>query len=277
MAGPDVIIRSIVEKEITVIENGQMVTKLVPFESGGVDSTYYSRGSRGLSLKLYFTLTITNEGDEVATNVVVDNPIPPETVYSIGSATGEKGVVYFSVDDGVSFHSENERQFNPGQSTDIRWVIAGMPPGSSCKLGFQVFVGGIATSFWTDSSRGFLSQLSRFMAKVRNDKRREPRVVDNIVHIHECRNDPDLVDESISCEGINFSSHGLQLRTDYALVPNTPLNITLSIGDSVTRYQLRGEIRWTEIIDNDCQIGLLFSEEKDFNGWAADVENMYVA
>ena len=81
--------------------------------------------------------------------------------------------------------------------------------------------------------------------------------------------------ESTSCEGIDFSSHGLQLRTENALVPNTLLNITLSIGDSVTRYQLRGEILWTEIINNECQIGLLFSEEKDFHTWVADVENRY--
>ena len=160
MAGPDVKIRSMVEKEITVIENGQKVTKHVPIQSGGIAS----------SLKLYFSLTITNEGDEVATNVAVDNPIPPETVYAIGSATGEKGVVSCSVDNGVSFHSENEKLFNPGQCTDIRWVIDDMPPGSSCKLGFQVFVGGIATSFWTVSSRRIRSLLSRFRARIRNDQ-----------------------------------------------------------------------------------------------------------
>jgi len=49
----------------------------------------------------------------------------------------------------------------------------------------------------------------------------------------------------------------------------------LSIGDSATRYQLRGEILWTEIINNECQIGVMFSEEKDFDVWVVDVENMY--
>jgi len=107
------------------------------------------------------------------------------------------------------------------------------------------------------------------------DKRREPRIVDSIAHIHECHDDPDLVGDSITCEGINFSSHGLLLRTDSALVPNTLLDITLSIGDSATTYELRGEILWTEIIDNNCQIGLLFSGEKDFRAWAANVENKY--
>jgi len=143
MAGPDVKIRSMVEKEITVIENGQEVTKLVPVPFEAIDK----------GTKLYFTLKITNEGDEVATNVVVDNPIPPETVYGISSATGETGVVTCSIDGGVSFHSENEQQFTLGQCTDIRWVIDEMLPGSNCKLGFQVFVGNIAISLWSTPSR----------------------------------------------------------------------------------------------------------------------------
>jgi len=155
MAGPDIRIQSMVEKEVTVTENGQKVTKLVTVSSGGIAS----------SPKLYFTLTITNDGDEVATNVVVDNPIPPETIYAVGSATGEKGVVSCSVDDGVSFHSENEQLFNPGRYTDIRWVIDEMPPGSSCKLGFQIIA-----SFWTISSRRIMSLVPRYSARVRNDQ-----------------------------------------------------------------------------------------------------------
>jgi len=161
MAGPDIRIRSMVEKEITVIENGQKVTKLVPVESGGIASSF----------KLYFTLTITNEGDEVASNVVVDNPIPPDTVYAIGSATGEKGVVACSIDNGVSFHAENEQLAKPGRCTDIRWVVEDMLPASSCKLGFQIFVCTMATSGSTNLSQGFLSLLSRYGGRVRSDIR----------------------------------------------------------------------------------------------------------
>ena len=108
------------------------------------------------------------------------------------------------------------------------------------------------------------------------DKRSEPRVVDSIAHIHECHDDPWLVGESIACEAIDFSSHGLQLKTDHALVPSTLLNITLSIGDSGTRYQLRGEILWTEIIDTDCHMGMTFSEEKgtDLDAWVDQFERV---
>ena len=143
MAGADVKIKSLVEKEITVTEDGRKVTRLVPVPFGAIASSF----------KLYFTLMITNEGDEVATNVMVDNPIPPGTIYAIGSATGEKGVVSCSIDSGATFHNENEQQFHQGRCTDIRWEIDDMPSGSSCKLCFQVFVSSIATSFWATSSR----------------------------------------------------------------------------------------------------------------------------
>ncbi len=103
---------------------------------------------------------------------------------------------------------------------------------------------------------------------------REPRVehrVKFVAQVHECDDDPDLVGESITCESIDFSISGLRLRTDQALVPNTLLNITLSVGDAVPRYLLRGEIRWTEIIDNDCHMGVSFIEEKgtDLDSWVA--------
>ena len=113
MTGPDVKIRSIVEKEITIHGRGRKVTGRVPVESEAIPR----------SLKLYFTLTIINEGDEVATHVVIDNPIPPGTVYAIGSATSEKGVVSCSDDDGVSFHSEKKQLSAPGRCSELLQFI----------------------------------------------------------------------------------------------------------------------------------------------------------
>ena len=130
MEGPDVKIRSIVEKEITVHENGHKVTKRVPVPPGKIAD----------SLRLYFTLTVINEGDDLAANVVVDNPIPPGTVYAIGSATGERGTVLCSTD-GVFFHPEDEQLSTPTQCTDIRWVIGELAPQTGCVLCFQVIVG----------------------------------------------------------------------------------------------------------------------------------------
>ena len=114
------------------------------------------------------------------------------------------------------------------------------------------------------------------------DKRKEPRVehsIKFIAHVHECLDDPELEGESIACEAINFSGHGILLRTDKALIPETLLNITISIGDPLSEYQLRGEIIWTEIFDNDCQMGVLFLEEKgtDLDAWVANFGDTFKA
>lgn len=111
------------------------------------------------------------------------------------------------------------------------------------------------------------------------DKRRESRVAHDlkfIAQIHECLDDPELEGESIVCAAIDFSHHGLRLHTDKALVPNTLLNITISIGDPPIEYKLRGEIRWTKILDNNCHMGVVFSEEKgaDLDAWGAHIDRL---
>lgn len=85
MASPEVKIRSIVEQEIKVIEHGRKVTRFVQVPSGAV----------GSGIKLFFTLTIVNEGDEVAINVVVDNPIPPGTYlcYRVSNECGGRFIL----------------------------------------------------------------------------------------------------------------------------------------------------------------------------------------
>jgi uncharacterized repeat protein (TIGR01451 family) len=141
-ADPDLSIQMVAEREITVMENGQEVTRRVPtlqIESGA---------------DLYFTLRIVNQGDEPATNVVVDNPIPEDTLYVDGSAGGEGAEVMFSVDNGETFAVSDELQYEfttfggttemrragPEQYTDIRWVVANIGPGDDEELSFKVKV-----------------------------------------------------------------------------------------------------------------------------------------
>ena len=112
------------------------------------------------------------------------------------------------------------------------------------------------------------------------DKRRERRQIAHdmefVVHIHESPDDPKLAGTSITCEITDFSGHGLHVLTDIALTPDTLLNIKSSIGDPVSSYGLRGEIRWTEIVENHCHMGIQFSEEKgtDLDAWVADFGSM---
>ena len=60
------------------------------------------------------------------------------------------------------------------------------------------------------------------------DKRSEERVQHNVrffVHVHECDEDPDLVGVSIACEAVDFSPHGLQLKTDEQLPEGSLLSL----------------------------------------------------
>ncbi len=91
-----------------------------------------------------------------------------------------------------------------------------------------------------------------------------------VAHIHECDDDPELVGKSIACEITDFSGHGLHVLTDVALVPDTLLNIKISIDGSVSSYGLRGEIRWTKITDNHCHVGIQFEEDEGLVAWVAD-------
>ena len=105
------------------------------------------------------------------------------------------------------------------------------------------------------------------------DKRERRQIVDGmefVAHIHECYDDPELVGKSIACEITDFSGHGLHVLTDVALVPDTLLNIKISIGRSISSYGLLGEIRWTKIADNRCHVGIQFEEDEGLDAWVAD-------
>jgi len=104
------------------------------------------------------------------------------------------------------------------------------------------------------------------------DKRSEARVPQNIrffVHIHECEDAPEMVGDSIACEAVDFSHHGLQFRSDRALIPNSLLNITIGIGEPFGMFLLRGEIRWVRPVGDAHAMGILLHDEDgtDFREW----------
>ena len=138
LAKPQIEIQTITEKEVIEKIDGQEVKRLVPaeeIEPGQV---------------LIFTLKYANKGDEKATNVVIKNPIPKDTLYVVGSATGDTPT--FSIDGGKSFKRPSlltykidtpngktvQKIASSEQYTDIRWVISKVPPGTTGKVSFQV-------------------------------------------------------------------------------------------------------------------------------------------
>ena len=100
--------------------------------------------------ELRYSVRFTNTGtDEVdAGSVVITNPIPRNTEYLEGTATGDAAKVLYSVDSGAQFASpaalrvvENgsEAPANASDYTTIRWVYApSLAPGATGTVSFNV-------------------------------------------------------------------------------------------------------------------------------------------
>lgn len=141
-AGPKIEVQTISEKEIIEIVDGKETVKIIP-------ATDIEPGQN-----LIFTLKYSNTGDEKATNVVINNPIPKDTTYQIGSAFGENSTIVFSIDSGQTFKDpsllEYEIKGSNGKSTqkiasseqytDIRWIVQKISPGEQGKVGFKAKV-----------------------------------------------------------------------------------------------------------------------------------------
>ena len=140
LAQPKISINMTAEKEVVEVVNGKQITKRMPAETAGPGQ------------KLIFTLQYKNDGNEKATNVKVDNPIPDNTVYIVGSGIGKNSKMLFSIDGGKTYKQPSlltyeetlpdgkkvKKQASPEQYTHVRWVISEVLPGNEGTVGFQV-------------------------------------------------------------------------------------------------------------------------------------------
>lgn len=141
LAAPQVQLAITAEKEVTVTQNGEQVVQRVPAGEAAPGET------------VIFTIVYENVGDEAATNVVVNNPLPEGTAYVPGSAT-EAGELTFSIDGGETFKSpslltyevanpdgtQERRVASPEQYTHIRWQIPEISAGGNGEVNFRVQV-----------------------------------------------------------------------------------------------------------------------------------------
>ena len=114
------------------------------------------------------------------------------------------------------------------------------------------------------------------------ENRSEPRIDHQVrffVHVHECDEDPDIVGTSLSCDAVDFSVHGLQLRTEYELITGTLLNITIGIGQPFAMYLLRGEVRWVRPNADEIFMGVLLrdADATDFAAWVENFDEIFLA
>ncbi len=123
-------------------------------ESGETTTEWVEANEIEPGQKLRYTVRYVNAGDEAATDVRIENPIPELTVYLSDSATGEGSTIVFSADGGETYAPPQEvtyevrvfgggtdrRPANPERFTNIRWLIEEIPPGSQGEVSFVVTV-----------------------------------------------------------------------------------------------------------------------------------------
>lgn len=135
-----ILLKSIAESEITVKNaQGEPEKKRVPLVKAVPGA------------EVIYTTTFTNQGTKAAGDIVITDPIPANTTYVDGSASGDKTTISFSIDGGKSYAAPEkliiktadgrERPARASEYTHIHWVYQGtLPPGQTGTAGFRVVV-----------------------------------------------------------------------------------------------------------------------------------------
>ena len=100
-----------------------------------------------------YQLAYKNEGDEPATNAVIEDPIPKGTTYLANTASGDAEIT-FSSDKGQTFAppvrltyevklpsgAVEKRTATPAEYTNVRWTVKQVAAGAGGKVVFRVRV-----------------------------------------------------------------------------------------------------------------------------------------
>ena len=105
------------------------------------------------------------------------------------------------------------------------------------------------------------------------DKRSEARTHRNVgifVHIHTCKEHPELIGSSIPCDAMDFSPHGLRIKSNLLLPPESLIHVTIGIGRPFRVFLLLGEVRWEFEKDGQLMMGVILFEGQhdDLERWA---------
>lgn len=141
-AQPKIEIALKAEVEVKEIVDGKEVVRMAPAKEVTTGQV------------IHYTLTCSNSGDKPATAVKVNDPIPKEVVFMVGSVFGDGSEVTFSIDGGKSYKkptllsykikradgSMEERLASPDEYTHIQWQVDAIPAKSSVQVGFRATV-----------------------------------------------------------------------------------------------------------------------------------------
>jgi uncharacterized repeat protein (TIGR01451 family) len=135
-----VVLESLIQREIEIVnEDGEKEIKLV------------EAGNAIPGDELILTVSYTNQGTELAEDVVLINPVPEHTRYIGESAGGEETVITFSVDGGSAYglpekltvtgEDGRPRTAKAQDYTHIRWIRANpLSPGKDGTVFFRVML-----------------------------------------------------------------------------------------------------------------------------------------
>ncbi len=142
LAKPLISITMMTEKEVTVVKNGEQVKTYLKVKTTSPGDT------------IMYTLEYENKGDEVATDVLINDPIPQGTSYVAESATGPGSDITYSIDKGKTYKKPSllsyevklpngkmeKRVASSEEYSNIRWVVKTVPAGGKGKVTFKVHV-----------------------------------------------------------------------------------------------------------------------------------------
>lgn len=101
--------------------------------------------------EVIFTNVFENVSNKAAGDIVINNPIPNNTFFKAGSATGKDTVITFSADGGktlglpekifIKGADGKSRVAAPNEYTNIRWAYKGqLAPGKSSEVSFRAVI-----------------------------------------------------------------------------------------------------------------------------------------
>lgn len=141
-AAPKVTIQIKAEKEIVVKQKGKDVVKKVAVKSINPGEV------------ITYKITYKNEGDELAKDAVINDPIPEGCFYLAETAEGKGADITYSIDKGKTYNKPTILTYeatgpggkkelkvaSPEEYTHIRWVIKSIPAGEAGSVSFKVKV-----------------------------------------------------------------------------------------------------------------------------------------
>ncbi|MDH5611777.1 MAG: hypothetical protein OEY66_04910 [Gammaproteobacteria bacterium] len=102
---------------------------------------------------MMYSITFENIGNDSAENIVINDPVPNNSKYRVGSAAGENTMISFSIDGGKNFGNpeelvvkdKNGKEWTakPESYTHIRWVYnKALAPGQKGEITFKTQIKG---------------------------------------------------------------------------------------------------------------------------------------